>query len=76
MTPEEMGKFTETAYLLGSAVAESVWSVEIAAPRRNEDRRRWAVFYKRYAVTDELKRIANDHFWDGYGDTKNRIDPK
>jgi hypothetical protein len=73
MTPEELGKFTERAYLLGSAVAESYWSVDVPAPRRKVDKRRWAVFYMTRAATDELKRIANTHFWDGYDDMKNRI---
>lgn len=73
MTPEEMGRFSEKAYLLGWAVAESEWSVDIAKPRRALDRRNWKIFYMRYATTDELKRIANTHFWDGYDDMKNRI---
>jgi hypothetical protein len=76
MTPEEMGRFTEKAYLLGWAVAESYWSVDIPAPRREHDKRRWSAFYTRYATTKDLKRIATRHFWDGYDDMKNRIESR
>lgn len=71
MTPEELAKFTEAAYDHGRAVATSVWSVRSTEKKRNSDRMAWARFIKAEAITVDLRRIANDHFWDGYDDAKN-----
>jgi hypothetical protein len=74
MTPEEMGNFTETAYLLGSAVAEAEWTTHIPVKEHREaSRKAWATFYRKFVTDENLGRIATNHFWDGYDDAKKRI---